>query len=59
MKLLIHRRNIRKMIVYFCALKCKHSRNDNEPSLNDCKTPLIKEIIVDDNMKRNALIVDV
>ena len=59
MKLLVHRRNIREMIVYCCISKCKRSTNSNEISLNDCKTQLIKELVVDDNMRRNALIVDV
>ena len=59
MKLLIHRRNIKEMIVYCSTTKCKRSRNDNEISLNDCETQLIKEVVVDDNMRKNALIVEV
>ena len=46
------------MIVYCSTLKCKQSRNSNEIPLNDCETQLIKEIIVDDNMRRNAIIVN-
>ena len=59
MKLWIHRNSIRMMIVYFSTLKCKLSRSNNEIPLNDCETQLLKEVIVDDNMRRNAIIVDV
>ena len=59
MKLWVHRNNISTMIVYCSALKCKHSRNNDEIPLNDCETQLLKEVIVDDNMRRNATIVDV
>ena len=57
MKLVIHRRNIRNMIDY---CKCKHSRNVDEVALNDCQVQLLREfdIIVDDNMRRNATIAD-
>ena len=59
LKIWIHRNNIRAMIVYCSTTKCKHSRiNDNVP-LNDCETQLLKEVVVDDNMRRNAIIVDV
>ena len=59
MKLWIHRNNIRMMIVYCNTLKCKHSRNNDEIPLNDCEIQMLKEVIVDDNMRRNAIIVDV
>ena len=61
MKLLIHRRNIKKMINYCSTFKCKHSRNNDEIPLNDCQEQLLREVgvIVDDNMRRNAIIVDV
>ena len=61
MKLLIRRMKIRKMIVYCHTLKCRHSRNNDEIPLNDCQEQLLREIgvIVDDNMRRNAIIVDV
>ena len=59
MKLWIHKSNIRMMIVYCNTLKCKHSRNTDEIPLNDCETQMLKEVIVDDNMRRNAIIVDV
>ena len=59
MKLWIHRNSIRMMIVYCSTLKCKHSRSNNEIPLNDRETQLLKEVIVDDNMRRNAIIVDV
>ena len=50
MKLMIHRGNINKIIVYCSTLKCKHSRSNNEIPLNDCDygAQLLKE--VDDNM---------
>ena len=58
MKLVIHRRNIRKMIGY---CKFKHSRNTDEMELNDCQAQLLREvdIIVDDDMRRNAIIADI
>ena len=61
MKLLIHRMKIRKMIVYCNTLKCRRSRNNDEIPLNDCQEQLLREVgvIVDDNMRRNAIIVDV
>ena len=59
MKILMHRENIKNMIIYCSMLKCKHSRNNDEVPLNDCETQLLKEVIVDDNMRRNATIVDV
>ena len=59
MKVLMHRENIRNMIVYCSTLKCKNSRDTDQIPLNDCKTQLLKEIIVDDSMRRNATIVDV
>ena len=59
LKLWIHRNNIRMIIVYVSTLKCKHSRNNDEIPLNDCETQLLKEVIIDDNMRRNAMIVDV
>ena len=59
MKLWIHKNNISTMIVYCSALKCKHSRSNDEIPLNDCETQLLKEVIVDDNMRRNATVVDV
>ena len=59
MKLWIHRNNIRLIIVYCSTLKCKHSRNNDEIPLNDCETQMLKELIVDDNMRRNAIIVSV
>ena len=57
MKLVIHRRNIRNMINY---CKCKRSRNVDEVALNDCQVQLLREfdVIVDDNMRRNATIAD-
>ena len=60
MKLLIHRRKIRNMAAY-CILKCKNSKKNDEFLLSDLETHLLKEvsIIVDDNMRRNATIVDV
>ena len=58
-KVLIHRENIKNLIVYCSTLKCKNSSNNDELPLNDCETQLLKELIVDDNMRRNALIVDV
>ena len=61
MKLLIHRRNIKKMINYCSTFKCKHSRNNDEIPLNDCQEQLLREVgvVVDDNMRRNAIIVHV
>ena len=63
MKLWMHRNNIRMMIVYCsnlkCITKCTHSGNNCEIPLNDCETQLLKEVIVDDNMRRNATVVDV
>ena len=62
MKLLIHREKIKRAITYCGTLKCKHSRKDNENiPLNDCQTQLLKEVgvTVDDNMRKNALIVEV
>ena len=63
MKLLIHRKNIRMMIDHCHSFKwkCKCPRKDDKISLNDFQEPLIKEvgIIVDDNMRKNATIVDV
>ena len=64
MKLLIHRGNIKNIISYCNIMiqKCiKHSKNDDEIPLNDRETPLLKEfgITVDDNMRRNAIIVEV
>ena len=61
MKLLIQRMKIRKMIVYCSTLKCRRSRNNDEIPLNDCQEQLLKEVgvVVDDNMRRNAIIVDV
>ena len=58
-KVLIHRENIKNMIIYCSTMKCKYSRATDEIPLNDCETQLIKELIVDDNMRRNALIVEV
>ena len=57
-KLVVHRRNIINMIDY-CKQKC--SRNIDEVALNDCQAQLLREfnIIVDDNMRRNAIIADV
>ena len=52
MKLWIHRNNIKMMIVYCSSLKCKHSRSSDEIPLNDCKTQLLKELIIDDNMRK-------
>ena len=59
LKIWIYRNNIRAMIVYFSTIKCKHSIINDEMPLNDCETQLLKEVIVDDNMRRNAIIVDV
>ena len=69
LKLLIHRRKIRKVIVYCGNLKCKHSRNDDEIPLNappeaqsrdDSETqPGETVIIIDDNMRKNATVVNV
>ena len=58
MKLVIHRRNIRNTIDY---CKCKRSRNTDEMALNDCQAQLLREvdIIVDDDMRRNAIIADI
>ena len=58
LKLVIHRRNIRNMIDY---CKCKRSRNIDEVALNACQAQVLREfdIIVDDNMRRNAIIADV
>ena len=50
------------MIVYCSSLKCKHSRNtDENVPLNDCQIQLLKEVgvTIDDNMRKNALIVEV
>ena len=57
-KLVVHRRNIINMIDY-CKRKC--SRNIDEVALNDCQAQLLREfnIIVDDNMRRNAIIANV
>ena len=62
MKLLIHREKIKRAIVYCSSLKCKHSRNtDENVPLNDCQIQLLKEVgvTIDDNMRKNALIVEV
>ena len=59
MKLWIHRNDIKTMIIYCSTLKCKHSRTNDEIPLNDSETQLLKEVIVDDDMRRNAIIVDV
>ena len=59
MKLWIHRNNIKIMIVYCSTVKCKRSVNKDEIQLNDYETQLLKEVIIDDNMRRNATIVDV
>ena len=61
MKLLIHRRDIRKMINYCSRFKCKHSGNNDEIPLNDYQKLLLREVgvVVDENMRRNAIIVDV
>ena len=61
MKLLIHRMKIREMIVYCSTLKCRRSRNNDEIPLIDCQEQLLREVgvVVDDNMRRNAIIVDV
>ena len=59
MKTWIHRYSIRTATVYCSISKCKHSRNDDEIQLNDRKTELLKEVIVDDNMRKNATIVDI
>ena len=63
MKVLIHRENIKNMIVYCSTLKCKNSRNNDHDEIPlhdyDCETQLLKEIIVDDDMRKNAIIVDV
>ena len=59
MKVLIHRENIKNMIVYCNTLKCKYSSDTDQIPLHDCETQLLKEIIVDDSMRRNATIVDV
>ena len=62
MKLLIHRRNIAKMI-YYCInfITCPHSRNNNDIPLKDCQEQLLREdgVIVDNNIKRNAITADV
>ena len=65
-KLLIHRR---KLIIYCSNLKCKRSRNDDEIPLNapeaqsrddsETQQPGETVVIIDDNMRRNATIVDV
>ena len=47
------------MIVYCSTINCKHLRTNDEIPLTDCETPMLKEVIVDDNMRRNATIVDV
>ena len=67
MKLLIHRRKIRKLIIFCSNLKCKNSRNDDEIPLNapDHETQSRDDtdgetvVIIDDNMRRNATVVDV
>ena len=59
MKLWMHRNNIKLMIAYCSTMKCKHLRNNDEIPLHDCETQLLKEVIVDDNMRRNAIVVDV
>ena len=62
MKLLVHRRNIAKMI-YYCInfITCPHSRNNNDIPLIDCQEQLLREdgVIVDNNIKRNAVTGDV
>ena len=59
MKVLTHRKNIKNLIVYYSTLKCRHSRDNDEIPLNDYETQMLKEVIVDDNMRKNATIVDV
>ena len=63
LKLWINRNNIRVIIVYCDNSKCicKHtqSRNSDEIPLNDCETQRLKEAMVDDNMRRNIITVDV
>ena len=69
MKLLIHRRKIKNKLIIYCSnLKCKHSRNDDEIPLNvseaqsgdDPETqPEETVVIIDDDMRRNATVVDV
>ena len=59
MTLWIHRNSVKMMIVYCSSLKRNCSRINDEMSLNDCEAQLLKEVIVDDDMRRNAIIVDV
>ena len=61
MKLLIHRSDIRKLLIYCSRFRCKQSRNNDEIPLNDYQEVLLREVgvIVDENMRRNAIIVDV
>ena len=58
MMLVIHRSNIRNMIGYY---KSKHSRKTDEMALHDCQVQLLRvvDVIVDDNMRRNATIADI
>ena len=66
MKLVIHRKNIKEVTVYCRTLKCKCSRNDDNIQFNNGSEMQSNNdsdgqfnITVDDNMRRNALIVDV
>ena len=58
-KILIHRGNIKNLIVYYSISKWKNSNNSDQIPLNDYETQLLKEVIIDDNIRRNAIIVDV
>ena len=67
MKLIIHRRKIKKLIIYCSSVKCKRSRNDDEIPLNapeaqpgnDSETqPGETVVIIDNEMRRNATVVE-
>ena len=58
MELLLHKENIKEMIQYCKSFKlCKENVNNNEIQLNEVNHEF--GIIVDENMRRNAIIVDV
>ena len=56
MTIWIHRNNVKMMIVCCSSFKCNHSRITDEIPLNDCEVQLLKEVIVDDDMRRNATV---
>ena len=50
-------------MIYYCInfITCPHSKNNNDILLKDCQEQLLREdgVIVDNNIKRNAVTADV